>query len=282
MTHSPLHRAALYLSALLLALWTVVPLCWLVSMSLMAPGELVDRPGHLYPHTPTGASYLQLLRPPDGRTENAPRGRTLLVRRGWINSLLVAVPVMVLTVLIALPLGYALGRLHFRFRSALLLGLVATRAYPPISVLVPLSAVFVRTGLQGSLVGLIIADLTLTIPLVAWCMTGLFASLPRNMERAARVDGLTRWQTFWRVMLPMAAPGVASCAVIAFLVCWNEFTFSWILAAGSPAQTFPSTVAGAAATELATISVLGLIPSGLLALLFQRHIRRLNIVTPLG
>jgi multiple sugar transport system permease protein len=269
----------LYLGAALLALWTLLPFYWLFSVSLMPAGELVDRPGHLYPHSPTTTAYRLLLDPRTAPPGAGSLGRVTLVRRGWENSLVLGVAVTLVTLVVGLPLGYALGRLRFRFRSLLLLGLIATRAYPPIAILIPLSAVFVATGLQGSLVGLAVADLTLTIPLVTWCMCGLFASLPRNMERAARVDGLTRWQAFWRVMLPMAAPGVASCAVIAFLICWNEFTFSWVLAAGSPAQTFPPTVAGAYATELAAVSVFGLVPPLILALLVQRGIRRLHLVT---
>jgi multiple sugar transport system permease protein len=274
--------AVLCLGAALLVLWTLVPFYSLVSMSLMSAGELVTRPGHLYPHDPTLAGYLRVLEPGRGAARGTTTGsRTLLVRRGWLNSLIVAVSVTTVTLAVGIPMGYALGRLKFRLRSALLVGLIATRAYPPIAVLIPLSAVFVATGLQGSLVGLGVADLTLTLPLVAWCMSGVFSSLPSTTERAARVDGLTRWQTLWRVMLPMAAPGVASCAVIAVLTTWNEFTFSMILAAGSPAQTFPPTVAGAYATEIATLSVLGLGPPAILALLFQRHVRQLNLVTPL-
>jgi multiple sugar transport system permease protein len=269
----------LYLGAVLLALWTLVPFYWLFSVSLMPGGELVDRPGHFYPHAPTISGYLQLLNPSAAPPEVGSLGRVRLVRRGWENSLVVGLAVTGVTLAVGLPLGYALGRLRFRFRSALLVGLIATRAYPPIAILVPLSVVFVAAGLQGSLVGLTVADLTLTIPLVTWCMCGLFGSLPRNVERAARVDGLTRWQTFWRVMLPMSAPGVSACAVIAFLTSWNEFTFSWILAAGSPAQTFPPTVAGAYATELAAVSVLGLVPPAILAILVQRGIRRLHLVT---
>jgi multiple sugar transport system permease protein len=275
-----------YLGALFLALWTLVPLYWLVNMSLMFHEELVSRPAHLYPQALTVSNYLQMF---DLRAE-VPTGETFgqafLVRRGWINSCLVAIPTTLLTLLVALPVSYALGRLDFRHRSGLLFGLVSTRAYPPIAVLIPFSALFLAVGLQSSLLGLVVIDLTLTIPLIAWIMSGFFASLPYGLERAARVDGLTRWQTFWRLMLPMATPGVAACAVIAFLICWNEFTFSLILSTGSPSQTFPPTLAGmflirSYPSEVAAAAVLGLIPPAILALLFQRHIRQLNVVNPL-
>jgi multiple sugar transport system permease protein len=283
-------RVLLYTAGALLALWSLVPLYWLVNMSLMYRDELISRPAHFYPHNLTITNYLRIFDLPAKGLNGEdldPVGQSFLVRRGWVNSFAVAIPATLLTLLVALPVGYALGRLRFRFRNGLLFALVSTRAYPPVAVLIPFSALFVAIGLQSSIIGLIIIYLTITIPLIAWIMSGFFASLPRNAERAARIDGLTRWQTFWRVMLPMAAPGIASCAVIAFLICWNEFTFSLILSTGSSAQTFPPTLAGmfnmySYPNEVAAASVLGLIPPALLAFLFQSHIRRLNIVDPLS
>ncbi len=283
-------RIFLCSAGLLLGFWSLIPLYWLVNMSLMYRDELISRPAHFYPERPTVTNYLRMFdlpaKGPNGEDLD-PVGQSFLVRRGWLNSFAVAIPATLVTLLVALPVGYALGRLRFRFRNGLLFALVSTRAYPPIAVLIPFSALFVSLGLQSSIMGLIIIYLTVTIPLIAWIMSGFFASLPRNMERAARVDGLTRWQTFWRVMLPMATPGVASCAVIAFLVCWNEFTFSLILSTGSSSQTFPPTLAGmfnmySYPNEVAAASVLGLIPPAVLAFLFQGRIRQLNIVDPLS
>jgi len=279
----------LYLGALLLAIWSLMPLYWLLNMSLMFREELISRPAHFYPHNLTVTNYLRMFdlpaRGPNGEPLD-PVGQSFLVRKGWLNSTLVAIPTTILTLLIAVPVAYALGRLRFRYRGALLFGIVSTRAYPPIAVLIPFAYLFQVAGMQGTLQGLIIIYLTITIPLIAWIMSGFFASLPRNVERAARVDGLTRWQAFWRVMVPMAAPAMAACAVIAFLICWNEFTFSLILTTGSPAQTFPPTLAGmfnmySYPNEVAAASILGLIPPALLAFLFQRRIRNLNIVDPL-
>jgi multiple sugar transport system permease protein len=283
-------KLLVYSAGVLLALWSLIPLYWLVNMSLMYRDELISRPAHFYPHNLTITNYLRMFDLPAKGSNGEdldPVGQSFLVRRGWVNSFTVAVPATLVTLLVALPVGYALGRLRFRFRNGLLFALVSTRAYPPIAVLIPFSALFVAVGLQSSVTGLIIIYLTITIPLIAWIMSGFFASMPRNVERAARIDGLTRWQTFWRVMLPMAAPGVASCAVIAFLICWNEFTFSLILSTGSPTQTFPPTLAGmfnmySYPNEVAAASVLGLIPPAVLAFMFQGRIRRLNIVDPLS
>src|SRR5581483_4329017 len=278
-----------YLGAVLLLLWSLLPIYWLLNSSLMFKEEFISRPAHLFPQTPTITSYLRMFSLParglDGQPMD-PVGQSTLVRAGWLNSALVAIPTTLLTLLIALPVAYALGRLRFRHRTALLFGLISTRAYPPIAVLIPFSYLFALVGLQATIVGLIIIYLTVTIPLIAWIMSGFFASLPRSVEAAARVDGLTRFGAFWRVVLPMSMPAVAACAVISFVACWNEFTFSLILATGSKAQTYPPTLAGmfynySFPNEVAAAAMLGLLPPSLLAFLFQRRIRSLNIVNPL-
>jgi multiple sugar transport system permease protein len=277
-----------YGAAALLALWTALPLYWLVNMSLMFKAEFVTVPAHLYPHDPTITTYLRIFDLPayDLSGERMyPVGEGFLVRKTWVNSLLVALPVTVLTMLIALPIAYAMGRLDFRYKTGMLFGLLSTRSYPPVATLIPFSALFFSIGLQSTRTGLIIIYLTLTIPLVSWIMSGFFAALPRNIEQAARIDGLTRFGALWRVLIPLAMPGVAACAVISFLTCWNEFFFALVLTSGSLVQTYPVTLSGmqvmvSVPHEVAAVAVLGLIPPTALAFIFQRRIRNLNIVNP--
>ena len=142
--------------------------------------------------------------------------------------------------LIALPVAYALGRLDFRGRTAMLFAIITTRSYPPIAIIIPFVYSTRQVGLQGTMRGLVIIYLTLTIPMIVWVMTSFFSSLPRTVEAAARVDGNTRWQAFYRVILPMSWPGIAVATAISFMVCWNEFVFSQFLTAGSDAQTLPA------------------------------------------
>jgi multiple sugar transport system permease protein len=290
MTASPVRRVVVYGSAILLAIWTIIPVYWLANMALMYHEELISIPAHLYPHQLTLSNFLRMFGLPAAGPGGEPLvaiGQAFLVRRGWINSLVVSIAVTIMTLLISLPCAYALGRLRYKGRGALLFGIVSTRAYPPVAVLVPFSYLFLLVGLQGTIVGLVIIYLTIAVPLITWIMSGFFASLPRNLERAARVDGLTRWQAFTRIMVPVAMPGVAACAVIAFLTSWNEFTFSLILNAGSSAQTFPPALSSmffqiSFANEMAAATFLGIIPPAILALIFQARIKRLNIADPLG
>jgi multiple sugar transport system permease protein len=283
-----LRRFFTYVAAVILVIWTLIPIYWLLNMSLMFKPELLASPTHLWPHDPTYSNYTRLF----GATEMgpggelAPVGQAGIIRRGLVNSAIVAVAVTALTMLLALPIAYALGRLQFKGRGALLFSIIGSRSYPPISIVVPFFLLYSRLGLQGTLQGLVIIYLTLTLPMVVWVMTSFFGSLPRTVEAAARVDGNTRFQAFTRVILPMSWPGVSVAAAICFLICWNEFTFSQILAAGSTAQTFPPALSTmffqvSQPNEMAAASIIAIIPPAILAYLFQKRIRSVNLVDPL-
>lgn len=283
-----LRRAFIYIAAIILVIWTLFPIYWLLNMSLMFKPELLSVPTHLWPHEPTVSNYTRLFGAtamgPGG--ELPPVGQAGIIRRGLVNSAIVAVTVTVLTMLIALPVAYAIGRLRFRGRGALLFAIIGSRSYPPISIVVPFFFLYSQVGLQGTLQGLILIYLTLTVPMVVWIMTSFFGSLPRTVEAAARVDGNTRFQAFRRVILPMSLPGISVATAISFLICWNEFTFSQILAAGSTAQTFPPALSTmffqvSQPNEMAAASIIAIIPPAILAYLFQKRIRSVNLVDPL-
>jgi multiple sugar transport system permease protein len=275
-----LHRCILGVGAAALLVWTLVPLYSLGMVSIVNREELLSRPGNLYPRAPNLSQYSHLLQvrllPAEGGLI-ASAGYNALPLGGWLNSTLVALAVVPLTLVISLPAAYAFSRLQFRYRTCLLVALLLTRAYPPVSVLVPFAYLFTRMGLTGGLPGLVVAHLTLSIPLITWIMSGFFAALPRNLENAARLDGLTRFQALVRVVLPLSRHGLAAASVIAFLTTWNEFFFALILTNGSHAQTAPLNVAYAGPAYV----VLSILPALVLALLFQRSIRSLNIVDPL-
>lgn len=282
-------KILVYGAAIVLLIWTLVPIYWLLNMSLMYKTELLAIPTHLYPHEPTTSNFIRIF----GGTATGPSGEELLgigqapaLRRGLINSTIVAVVVTALTMLVACPVAYSLGRLNFRGKTPLLFSIIASRSYPPISIVIPFSYLYIEYGLQGTLRGLVIVYFTLTIPMIVWVLTGFFANLPRTVEAAARVDGNTRWQAFYRVILPISWPGIAVATAISFMVCWNEFAFAQFLTAGSRAQTYPPVLPSmffqiSMPTEMAAASIIGIIPPAILAYLFQRRIRSLNLVDPL-
>ena len=278
-----------YFCAILLVIWTLVPIYWLLNMSLMFKTELLAQPTHLFPHEPTLSNYTRLF----GGTAIGPGGEELpvigqapIIQQGLRNSLIIALVVTALTMIIALPVAYALGRLQFKGRTAMLFAIITSRSYPPIAIIIPFVLLYSRLGLQGTVRGLVIVYLTLTIPMIVWVMTSFFSSLPKTVEAAARVDGNTRWQAFYRVILPMSWPGIAVATAISFMVCWNEFVFSQFLAAGSSAQTLPPAISTfffqiSQPTEMAAVSIIAIIPPAILAYLFQSRIRNLNLVDPL-
>ncbi len=282
-------RVFTYLAAMVLVIWTLIPIYWLLNMSFMFKSELLSVPTHLFPHNPTLSNYIRIFggtAAGSGGEDLLPVGQAAALKRGLVNSVIAAAVVTTLTMVIALPVSYALGRLNFRGKTPLLFAIITTRSYPPISIIIPFAYLYIQWDLQGTLRGLLLIYFTLTIPLVVWVMTGFFSSLPRTVEAAARVDGNTRFQAFYRVILPMSWPGIAVATAISFMICWNEFAFAQFLTAGSKAQTFPPVLPGmffqvSMPTELASASIVGIIPPAILAYIFQRRIRSLNLVDPL-
>jgi ABC-type glycerol-3-phosphate transport system permease component len=284
-------NAIIYFFATLLVVWTVVPIYWMLNISFMYRTEVLRIPSHFYPHQPTLFNYQRILGFDNivglGGKVYGPSGHAELVMRGLKSSVIISVVTVLLTMIIALPVAYAMGRLNFRFKNTLLFAILFSRAYPPIAIVIPFFMLTQRLALRGTYAGMVLVYLSITVPLVVWIMMGFFRSLPQAVEREARLDGCTRFQAFYKVLLPMSWPGVAASAVIAFMFAWNEFVFAFILSAGTPVQTLPATIAGmffqafGEPGELTGAAFLGVLPPLVLAYIFQRRIRQLNIVDPL-
>jgi multiple sugar transport system permease protein len=279
-------RVVLHLLALLALVWTIAPLAWILLISLTYHHEFASSTIHLLPHQPTLANYLRLF----GRsaadwngTIQPPNAYGPLIRSGLVNSAEVAVAVTVLSMVFAVPAAYALARVDMRFRQAGLLTIVATRALPPVATTIPFFVLYQTLGLSGTRLGLVIAHLTMTVPLLVWMGTSFFGGLPPGLERMARVDGCSRWRAFTRVVVPASRHAMTAMAVIAFLTSWDEFTFALIFNTGTSAQTFPPALSSmffqvSVPTEVASATVLGLLPPLVIATLFQRYIRKVNLV----
>jgi multiple sugar transport system permease protein len=247
-------------------------------------------PTHLYPHQPTLSNFQRVLGISSlgvGGEVVPPSGHAPTIRQGLVNSLILSCVVTLLTIAIALPVAYAMGRLRFKHRNGLLFAILGSRSYPPVTVVIPFFILYQNLGLIGTRQGLIIIYLSATVPLAVWVMMGFFSSLPRSVEQEARLDGCTRWQAFSRVLLPMSWPGLAATAIISFLSVWNEFNFAFFLAGGSPASTLPPEVAGmfvltyGSVNEAAAVTAVAVVPPLLLAYVFQGRIKSLNIINPL-
>jgi multiple sugar transport system permease protein len=255
---------ALRYMALLLAIFVwVVPLLWVLLTSLKERVDIFTVPPTLF-FRPTLANYVDAL-------------NTYGILSAIGNSLLVAVTTVLLTLLVAVPAGYAYARLRFAGRRALSFFTLFTQMAPAIGILLPAFFIIGRLGLVDTYGALILVYLTITVPISTWLMITYFEEIPRELEEAARVDGASRFAVFTRIMLPQARGGVMVTAILAFIEAWNEFLFASVLT-GSQTRTVPVAIFSFLTTEeslwgpFTATGVMIMAPVVLVALLAQRHI----------
>ncbi|MFD5183676.1 carbohydrate ABC transporter permease [Streptomyces sp. NPDC058372] len=194
--------------------------------------------------------------------------------RSMGNSLLVGVVSTVLSAVLAVPAAWAVGRFAMHRTASVIL---VARIVPAISLLVPWYYLFAQMGLVGSYTALVLSHMFVSVPLIMWIMISFFAGLPVELEEAAQVDGVSAFGAFWRITLPLAAPGTATASLLAFVFSWNNFMFALVFA-DDTTQTVPVTLFNfisyastdwgglMAATTLITLPVL------LAALLGQKYL----------
>jgi multiple sugar transport system permease protein len=251
--------------ALLVVLgFLLAPPAWQLITSLKPQDELASLPP-LLPEEPTLAQYRAVF---DGR----PFGRYV------VNSAIVATLTMVSAMVLGAPAAYALARLPFRGSGLLLFGFLVVAMFPPISIVSPLYLGIRAVGLRDTWWALVVADTTFALPLTIWILSTFFREIPRDLIRAARVDGATVGQAFFLVALPAAAPGIAAAAILAFVFAWNEFLFALIFTSSPAAQTVPVGIALFPGLnempwgQIAAASLMASAPVLLLILVFQRRI----------
>jgi multiple sugar transport system permease protein len=281
-------RVTFVLVVVLGIVWSLLPIYWLSRLAFMTPAEIALFPPPAAPRSLSLSSFLNVLGfdsiRSDGSVARA-SGQATQIIRGFVNSLLVASIVTVLTLLVAVPLSYIFARLQFRYKDLLLNAVLFAVALPPVAMIIPFFSMYVQLGLAGTLLGLIIVDLTLTIPFVTWMLVGYMRNLP-PIERLAKVDGYGRFEALIRLILPLARNGVGVAAVVAFLFAWNEFTFALVLVNGTTANTLPTAISGflfmvPEPANLAACIIISIIPPALVAYVLQRRMSELSLLDPL-
>jgi multiple sugar transport system permease protein len=275
------------LSVILALLWTLTPLYWIVRLAFETNSELATFPPYLFPPRPQPGAFYNVLGY-EFQTHAGvllkPSGQAGQVILGLRNSLLLAVLVTVATMVVVVPLAYVFSRLTFPHRGKLLAAILLAVSLPPVSTLIPFYTLYVQLNLVGTLSGLLVVTLTITIPTITWMLLGFFRNLP-PVEGLGRIDGLSRGYIFLRIFVPMARSGIGVAAMIAFLFSWNEYVYAQVLVTGSGAVTLPAATSGflfqdAQPTHLAACLTMTLIPPVILAFFLQRHVSELNIVDP--
>jgi multiple sugar transport system permease protein len=195
------------------------------------------------------------------------------------NSVFIATGTTILSLLIGIPAAYVFARARFRGKEDLFFFFLTTRMAPAISVVVPMYLLFNKLGLLDTRIVVVLAHSTFNLSLVVWMMRGFFADIPPQMDEAAQLDGHTRAGAFVRVILPLAAPGIAATAVLCFILSWNEFLYAFILASfesrtltvGIPGLVTPH---GTLWGQVAAVAVVATLPIILFTIVVQRHLVR--------
>lgn len=277
-------------SSLLLLVYILAPMVWLVSSSFQSEREIVSKPPHWIPHEPTLENFQAIFQARDKTVTYETRGGKDPVSGGFIpstakdllpslgNSLIVASAVVLLNLLIGVPAAYAMAKIRFRGRQASVYGILATRVIPDIALVVPFFLFIRNLGLLDTLSSLIITYLAITIPFSVFILISYFESLPDELDKAARVDGCSRWQTLTKVYLPLALPSLVAVILFSFLASWNEFLLALMFTQTPNSQTLPIIIASFTSDFTISFSfinaagVLAVIPPVVLAVVFQRYI----------
>jgi len=200
------------------------PFIWMISTSIKPVSETFQVPPALIPDQPTLSAYkdIWIIRP---------FGQYIK------NSFIVSFGATLLSLLISAPAAYAFARFRFKGQKVGVFLLLATQMVPYIMVAIPLFVIFSKLGILNTQIGLILADTAITVPFSVFMMRSYFITLPEQLEEAAMMDGCTRFQAFYRIIIPLSAPGMFASAVYSFLLIWGEFLFAVILTDSDVART---------------------------------------------
>ncbi|MFC7213201.1 carbohydrate ABC transporter permease [Saliphagus sp. GCM10025334] len=260
----------------LLLLYVIViwfPIYYIFITSLKTQSEVLTIPITFFPQEPTVQNYVDIFR-------NRP------FEAYTINSLIVATTTTAICVTLGTLTGYTFSRYDFLGNKALLLSIVAARMIPPIALIVPFFQIMSNPPLIGGLTGnltdtrvaLILTYTFFNLPFAVWIMKNYFDGVPESLDEQAMVDGCSTWEAFVKVILPVAKPGIAATAILAFIFSWNEFIFALVLTRSQTSQTLPIAVSLFVADDfidwahLAAGGMIAALPGILFGLFFQRYI----------
>ena len=252
------------LGLLVVGVWSLAPFLWLIITSVKPAAALTQLPP-LLPSTVSAAHYVAVF-------EGSPFLRIIA------NSAIVAAASTLLAVAIGALAAFALARLRVRHTPLVLAVVLVVSMFPPIATVSPLFLIINAVGLRDTLTALIITYTTFALPLAIWLLTNFFHQVPREIYLAARVDGCSNLQAFYRVILPLSMPGVLAAAILVFIFCWNEFLYALSFSATTASRTIPVGIAlfpGLHVVpwgEIAAASVVVTLPLAALDVIFQRRI----------
>ncbi|MCG2798928.1 MAG: carbohydrate ABC transporter permease [Cellulomonas sp.] len=257
-------KVLLLVGLLVGGLFAGLPVLWMASNSFKKNTEIFALPPQLVTSGFSLDAYTTILTDP-------------VKVRFFINSYVVALSVTALTLIVAILAAYAFSRYEFRFKNALNVIVISVQAVPPITLLIPYFGLVVALKMYNTYQGLILTYMVFTLPYAIIMMTGYFNTLPRELDEAVKVDGAGAFQALWRVLVPIAVPGIVSVGIYTFMIAWNEYLFALTLTKTEDMRTVPigiQLLMGQHSyewSEMMAMSILGCIPVLLLFLFFQRY-----------
>jgi multiple sugar transport system permease protein len=257
-------RALWGIGILVVLLYALIPVAWIASLSVKTPTQVGDRKFF------SGISF--------DNYDAVFSDDTFI--NALINSIGIASIATLISIVLAAMAAYATSRLNFTGKALILSGALAVAMFPPISIVGSLFNIWRSVGLYDTWPGLIIPYMTFTLPLAIYTLSAFFREIPWELEQAAQVDGATPFQAFRKIIVPLAAPGVFTAAILVFIFAWNDFIFANTLTSTDNARTVPAALAfftGASQFEqpigaICAASVVVTIPIIIMVLIFQRRI----------
>jgi multiple sugar transport system permease protein len=283
-------NAAIFFGSLILLVYVLAPVTWLVSSSLQTEKEIVSIPPHWIPEEPTTRNFRAIFSAGDDTVTYETRKKVDASSGGYIpptaahllpamwNSFLVATIVVILNLLVGTPAAYAISKIRFWGRRASIFVVLLTRVVPDIALVVPFFLVVRKLGLLDNIWSLVATYLAITVPFTVFILLQYFDGLPDDLDKAARVDGCSRFQTLTKVFLPLALPSLVAVVLFTFLTCWNEFLFALMFTQTVKSQTVPILVASFTSDFTVSFSfinaagVVAIVPPVIVAVVFERYI----------
>ncbi|MBA3781208.1 MAG: carbohydrate ABC transporter permease [Nocardioides sp.] len=264
------NRIGVVIGAILILVWCLLPVVWIISLSFKSQEAITTGSPGFLPGDGGGAGWQNYA---DVIADDQ-------FRRAIINSIGISLIATLLSVIIATLAAYAIARLEFTGKRFVLTLALVIAMFPVVSLVGPLFDMWRTIGIYDTWPGLIIPYMSFTLPLAIWTLSAFFREIPWEMEQAAQVDGATSWQAFRKVIVPLAAPGVFTAAILTFFFAWNDFVFGISLTSTEAARPIPAALSffvGAdpfnrPASLLAAGAVVSTIPIVIIVLLFQRKI----------
>src|SRR5919107_2218855 len=276
--HERRNQIGTWIGFVVILVWCLLPVVWIMSLSFKGPGETAAGSPQFLPKDWTIQNYRDILG--FGTVTPGQEGTHTDFLAALRNSFGIAAIATVLSVIFATLAAYAIARLDFKGKRLVLSLALAIAMFPVVALVGPLFDMWTTFGLFNTWPGLIIPYMSFTLPLAMWTLSAFFREIPWEMEQAAQVDGATSWQAFRKVIVPLAAPGVFTAAILTFFFAWNEFVLAISLTSTTGSRTVPAQLSYFVGPDpfnppyglLATASVVVTVPIIIIVLLFQRKI----------